>query len=193
MKKILSFTLILVIVLGISACSENNKSKQIETIVENSEAELNVSLDIEDEKMYTMFSEAREFLDINYLPNVPISREDFFENIELNDDYVDVFYGEESTAEEFPDKLIIIKAKEGYVDNIKVSLEKYRDELIKSVEYPEQIPIYDGVVIDSADNYVYFICLAGNLSSIENSEEITSITLDIGSKIKNILDNIIIA
>ena len=125
-----------------------------------------------DEKIEKAFADVKEALQDNYWPNMPVDEVYLAEMFGVNMENVESFYGEVPMISAHVDTLVVLKAKAGCVDAVKADLEARRDAMIAdTMQYPSNIPVIQQTVVGVAGDYVYYICLAGDTTSVQEQGE----------------------
>lgn len=193
MKKVIAFICMTALCAALSACGKDNagSSQQTEsTITENStesaagdiagdgeteegtagsgtEEEADPALVQWSEEMQNVRQAVADALGENYWPDYAITPEmlegTFGISAELYEDYV----GEMPMISTNVDTLIVIKAKEGKVQEVEDALNAYRDRLVDdTMQYPMNLGKIQASRIDVSGNYVSFVQLGADVMDI---------------------------
>ena len=93
----------------------------------------------------------------------------------ISDDMYEEYYGQSPMISANVDTLIVVKAKEDKVSDVKEALDTYRDAMIQdTLQYPSNIPKIQASVIKTYGKYVCFVQLGG--SAVEAEDEETALT-----------------
>lgn len=92
----------------------------------------------------------------------------------ISDDMYEEYYGQSPMISANVDTLIVVKAREDKVSDVKDALAAYRDTMIKdTLQYPSNIPKIQASVVETYGNYVCFVQLGG--SAVEEEDEETAL------------------
>jgi predicted small lipoprotein YifL len=191
MKKFLVLSLALAMVLGMTACGDKTPatpdSEVQDTVTDTVTDEVtdevtdgvtdevvDVPVDevVVDAKIEKAFADVKEALKDNYWPNMPVDATYLSEMFGINMDNVDSFYGEIPMISAHVDTLVVLKAKADCVDAVKADLEARRDAMIAdTMQYPSNIPVIQQTIVGVAGDYVYYICMAGDTTSVQEQGE----------------------
>ena len=94
----------------------------------------------------------------------------------ITEDMYDEFLAEMPDMSAHIDTMIIVKAKDGQVDAVEAALNTYRDGLIANSLYPSHVVKSPASRIEVFDNYVCFVLLGGDTSSVDEQGEEAVIT-----------------
>lgn len=104
----------------------------------------------------------------NYWPDTLLTAEELAERTGISNNMYDDFMAEYQHTEAGIDMMILVKAKEGEVENIERYLNEYRDLLLKIYE---QQPLNEAKVyasrIETIDQYICYIQLGANIAGLE--------------------------
>ena len=188
MKKLVVYLCTGVLVLGLTACgSKNNNNGQ-----ENSnQAESSVAVETPEPTQEPVPTEAPvenntvEITDLttirqavvdvmgeNDWPNTEMPPE-FLEGYGLTADMYDAFFGEMPMISTNVDTLIIIKAKEGHLEEVEAVVNSYRENLVNdTMQYPMNLGKIQASKIETFGNYVCFVQLGADVMDLlEISDE----------------------
>lgn len=109
----------------------------------------------------------------NYFPNMALLPDMLEMQFGITSDMYDDYFAEMPMISANVDTLLIIKAKDGKVEDVEAALEAYRDVQINgALQYPMNIGKVQASRIDQIGNYVCFVQLGGEVSDImENGDE----------------------
>lgn len=89
----------------------------------------------------------------------------------ISDDMYEEYYGQSPMISANVDTLIVVKAKEDRVSDVKDALDTYRDTMIKdTLQYPSNIPKIQASLIETYGKYVCFVQLGGSAVEAEDEE-----------------------
>ncbi|HBN55348.1 MAG TPA: hypothetical protein DD414_01095 [Lachnospiraceae bacterium] len=92
----------------------------------------------------------------------------------ISDDMYEEYYGQSPMISANVDTLIVVKAKEDRVSDVKEALDAYRDAMIQdTLQYPSNIPKIQASLIETFGKYVCFVQLGG--SAVEEEDEETAL------------------
>lgn len=113
-----------------------------------------------------------EILGDNYWPDTLLSAEELAERTGISESMYDDYMAEYQRAEAGIDMMILIKAKEGEIDTIEEYLNDYRNMLLKIYEQqPQNKSKVFASRIEVIDNYVCYVQLGADISSLEDKGE----------------------
>ncbi len=108
----------------------------------------------------------------NYLPNMQMTEEILQDEFGLNADMYDEIVAEMPTIGFHPDRLVIVKPKQGKENEVKQALEKARDELVEgSIQYPMNAAKVSAAKVLESDGYYCFMLLGRSDDLSENEEQ----------------------
>lgn len=99
----------------------------------------------------------------NYWPNTQIYPEILESNFGVSPDMYDDYMGEMPMISANVDTMIIIKAKEDKVDEVKEALDQYHQRMVAdTMQYPMNVGKIQAAHVESMGNYVCFVQLGGD-------------------------------
>lgn len=125
------------------------------------------------EEMAGIKSAILEQVGDNYFPNMALMPDMLEAQFGITADmYVD-YFAEMPMISANVDTLLIIKAKDGKVEDVEAALEAYRDvQVNEALQYPKNIGIVQASRIETIGNYVCFSQLGGDVMDIvDNGDE----------------------
>ncbi len=184
MKKLLSITLCLIMLLSLASCgnkddnaSSNNNSSESSIVSEASKMETpsSVSADTPGEQTASVAAIAdavKAAYAESYIPSMSYSKEEISEKFGLTEDMYDDIIAEGPMISVHVDTFIAVHAKPNKTADVETALNNYRQSLIDNLmQYPmNQIKIQASVV-ESMGDYVFFIMLGEIPTSIEEQGE----------------------
>lgn len=113
----------------------------------------------------------------NYWPDSEIPEEMLGDTFGVSADLYDAYLGEAPMISVNVDTLLIIHAKDGKVEEVENALKAYRDHLVNNtMQYPMNLGKIQASRIDRVGNYVCFVQLGADTSSVEDQGEEAVIT-----------------
>ena len=184
MKKLLSITLCLIMLLSLASCgnkddnaTSNNNSSESSIVSEasNMETPSSVSADTPGEQTASVAAIAdavKAAYAESYIPSMSYSKEEISEKFGLTEDMYDDIIAEGPMISVHVDTFIAVHAKPNKTADVETALNNYRQSLIDNLmQYPmNQIKIQASVV-ESMGDYVFFIMLGEIPTSIEEQGE----------------------
>lgn len=108
----------------------------------------------------------------DYLPNTEMDQEMFKNEFQVDDSFVEEAYAEMPMIGMHPDRVVIIKAKEGKGADVEKALNTVKDKLIQdSVQYPMNIAKVNAAQVVRNGDYVVFLLVGAINEDIDASEE----------------------
>ncbi len=108
----------------------------------------------------------------NYLPNMQMTEEILQDEFGLKADMYDEIVAEMPTIGFHPDRLIIVKPKQGKENEVKQALEKARETLVEgSIQYPMNAAKVSAAKVLEGDGYYCFMLLGRSDDLSENEEQ----------------------
>lgn len=131
----------------------------------------------------------------NYLPNMEIPKEDLETQFGITSDMYDEIVAEMPTIGFHPDRLIIVKAKEGKAEDIENAFKNAKNLLTENnTQYPQNLAKINAAKILRNGDYVCFMLLGKPNESGENDESAVQFAEDqvnIGVKeFENFFENV---
>lgn len=172
-KKVLCLLMAAVVTLAAGGCgkdSNNGNNHLGNTGMPGSEAEGGFSQDI---TMEEVRSAVVDVLAENYWPDTSIDATSLEEIYGIKPDMYEDYLAECPMISVNVDTLIVIKAKADQVENVKNTLEEYRERNIsENMNYPMNLGKIQASRIEVFDNYVCFVQLgADTTAAMDVSEE----------------------
>lgn len=112
----------------------------------------------------------------NYWPAMALDAQMLSDMCGITEDMYDDFLAEMPMMSAHIDTMIIIKAKDGQVEAVEEAMNTYRDGLVENSLYPSHVAKSQASRIEVFDNYVCFVLLGGDTSSVEEQGEEAIIT-----------------
>lgn len=113
----------------------------------------------------------------NYWPDSEIPEEMLGDTFGVSADLYDAYLGEAPMISVNVDTLLIIHAKDGKVEDVENALNAYRDHLVNNtMQYPMNLGKIQASRIDRVGNYVCFVQLGADTSSVEDQGDEAVIT-----------------
>lgn len=112
----------------------------------------------------------------NYWPSMALDAQMLSDMCGITEDMYDDFLAEMPMMSAHIDTMIIIKAKDGQVEAVEEAMNTYRDGLVENSLYPSHVAKSQASRIEVFDNYVCFVLLGGDTSSVEEQGEEAIIT-----------------
>lgn len=112
-------------------------------------------------------------LDTNYFPEMMVPADLMEVNYGVTADMYDDYFGEVPMMATNIDTLLIVKAKDGKVEDVQNALNAYRDTMLEdTMQYPMNLSKIQGSKIETIDNYVILAMLGGdNMEAMEEGDE----------------------
>lgn len=112
-----------------------------------------------------------EVLGDNYWPSMILEPELLEGNFGLTSDLYDDYLAEMPMISTNVDTLLIIRAKDGKVEDVEAALNQYRENLVNdTMQYPQNLSKIQASRIETIGNYVCFVQLGGNAIEAEDEE-----------------------
>ncbi|MCM1064659.1 MAG: DUF4358 domain-containing protein [Eubacterium sp.] len=106
----------------------------------------------------------------DYFPNMPLMPDMLEAQFGITSDMYDDYFAEMPMISANVDTLLIIKAKDGKVEDVEAALEAYRDVQINgTMQYPANVGIVQASRIETIGNYVCFSQLGGDVMDLMDS------------------------
>lgn len=144
------------------------------------------------ETLDSVFAAVKDALGEDYHPQMPLDAQLLSDLYGVDVSNVEAMYGEVPMISANIDSFVALKATEGKVDAVKGDLENYlANQQSNAFQYPINIPVIQNAEVYVVGDYVFYICLAGDLDGIaENGDEaIANQTIETVAKVKEIIDN----
>lgn len=115
------------------------------------------------QEMEKLKSAAAEALGENYWPDMAVDPELLEMLFRVTPDMYEDYMGEMPMMSAHVDKLVIVKAKEGKVDEVREALEAYRDaQIADTMQYPMNLGKIQASRVEVVGSYVIFAMLGGD-------------------------------
>ena len=170
-KKVSLASLILACGIIATGCGDDkteNTNEPVDNNVEQTESESTENSEISPasilEKIKAAYGE-------DYLPNVPLDEEMVKETFKLDLGLVEEYVAEMPMIGAHPDKVLIVKAKDGKVEDVVAQLEAARTDMIENgLHYPMNLEKVQSAKVVSKGNYAAFL-LVGSANNMSDDEE----------------------
>lgn len=168
-KKVSLASLILACGLIATGCGDDqteNTNSSTENNIEQSQTE-NIDISVASilDKIKAAYGE-------DYLPNMPIEEEMLKETFKLDLELVEEYVAEMPMIGFHPDKVLIVKAKDGKIDDVVAQLEAARTEIIENgMTYPANMEKLQSSKVVSKGNYAAFLMVGSSNNMSEDPEE----------------------
>ena len=129
-----------------------------------------------DVSMADLKAAVTDILGENYWPAMALDAQMLSDMCGITEDMYDDFLAEMTMMSAHIDTMIIVKAKEGQVEAVEEALNTYRDSLVENSLYPSHVAKSQASRIEVFDNYVCFVLLGGDTTSVEEQGEEAVIT-----------------
>ncbi len=149
----------------------------------DSEADVSATIDNIHKAVKEMFGE-------NYIPDFEFDETMIEEQFGIKAEWYDGIIAEGPMIRVNVEKLIVAHATEGHFEDLYNALTAYQESIQADLrQYPINLPKIQGSVVDSQDNYVFFIMLGSSENEDENAaiEECREINEQVATKIKDTL------
>ncbi len=174
MKKLFLLLPIVIFLCGCSSIFYSNSSGE-DYMEEEVESANTTNVD----STYSLSPSMREirstvinFLGDNYWPNTLYSSEEFAERTGISEDMYDSFLAEYEHTEAGTDLMILIEAKENYLESVEDRLNDYRELLLRIYEQqPQNHAKVAASRIETIDNYVCFVQLGADITRLKDKGE----------------------
>ncbi len=183
MKKLTAVLLGVVLSVSVVACGNNSDNNTESTGTESTgtEATNNAGNDsmenvFKDVAMADLKTAVTDVLGENYWPQMALDAEMLSSMCGISADMYDDFLAEMPMMSAHIDTMIIIKAKDGQVEAVEEALNTYRDSLVENSLYPSHVAKSQASRIEVFGNYVCFILLGGDTTSVEEQGDEAIIT-----------------
>ena len=185
MKKLTAVLLGVVLSVSLIACGGNNDNNTeatgTETQATGTENTNGTSADtmdnvFKDVPMSDLKTAVTGILGENYWPQMALDAEMLSSVCGISADMYDDFLAEMPMMSAHIDTMIIIKAKDGQVEAVEEALNTYRDSLVENSLYPSHVAKSQASRIEVFGNYVCFILLGGDTTSVEEQGDEATIT-----------------
>ena len=173
MKKVSLASLILACGLIATGCggddNKENTNNPTGNNVEQSQTENAENYDI---SVTAILDKVKAAFGEDYLPNMPIEEEMVKETFKLDLGLVEEYVAEMPMNSFHPDKVLIVKAKEGKIDEVVAQLEATKTEMIENgTFYPANLEKVQSIKVVSKGNYAAFFMVGSSNNMSEDPEE----------------------
>ena len=122
------------------------------------------------EEMESIKAAVMDELGDNYFPNMPLMPDMLEAQFGISADMYDDYFAEMPMISANVDTLLIIKAKDGNVEDVEAALGAYRDVQINgTMQYPKNLGVVQASRIETIGNYVCFSQLGGDTMDLMDS------------------------
>lgn len=122
------------------------------------------------EEMAEIKAAILEQLGDNYFPNMALMPDMLEAQFGITADMYDDYFAEMPMISANVDTLLIIRAKDGKVEDVEAALEAYRDVQVNdALQYPKNVGVVQGSRIEKIGNYVCFSQLGGDTMDLMDS------------------------
>lgn len=171
-KKVSLASLILACGIIATGCGDDNTENTNEPAENNVEQTQTENKENSDINLASILEQIKAAYGEDYLPNTPLDEEMVKQTFNLDLELVEEFVAEMPMIGFHPDKVLIVKAKEGKIDDVVAQLEAARTELIEnSMTYPANIEKIQSTKVVSNDNYAAFLLVGSSENMLEDEEE----------------------
>ena len=137
----------------------------------------------------------KDLLGDNYWPEVDLTKEELASKTGITEDmYVD-FLAEKQSLDSHIDTMIIIHAKEDYVEAVEQAMEKYRSKIIEeNYKYPQNLGKARASRMEIIDDYVCFVQLGADTTAVadKGSDAVTAYCLEENERALYVLEKAIL-
>ncbi len=170
-KKVSLASLILAFGLIATGCGDDKQENTNNSAGDNVEQNQVDNTENGDITVVSILDKIKAAYGEEYLPNTPITEEMLQEMFKLDLGLVEDYAAEMPMIGFHPDRVIILKAKEGKVDELVAQLEAARTEMIgNGMTYPANIEKIQSAKVVSKGDYVAFL-LVGSAENMSEDEE----------------------
>jgi hypothetical protein len=164
-KKLLALTMMAALGFSVTACTNNGKQEVTQEATESTSAGYR-----SDVSCAELEAAVADVLGDNYWPQTEFPGvEDLGITADMYEDYI---YKVPMISTNV-DTLIIVKASQGHLEDVKKALNTYRDNLIgDTLQYPMNIPKIQNSVIAEYGDYVAFIQLGAEEAMLASDEAV---------------------
>ena len=171
-KKVSLASLILACGLIATGCGDANKENANDSAENNIEQNQSESLENSNISVASILDEVKAAYGEDYLPNMPMEEEMLKETFKLDLELVEEYVAEMPMIGFHPDKVLIVKAKEGKIDDVVAQLEAARTEMIENaMTYPANIEKLQSTKVVSKGNFAAFFMVGSSNNMSEDPEE----------------------
>ena len=170
-KKVSLASLILACGIIATGCGDDkteNTNEPVDNNVEQTESESTENSEI---SVASILDKIKAAYGEDYLPNVPLDEEMVKETFKLDLGLVEEYVAEMPMIGVHPDKVLIVKAKDGKVEDVVAQLEAARTDMIENgLHYPMNLEKVQSAKVVSKGNYAAFL-LVGSANNMSDDEE----------------------
>ena len=170
-KKVSLASLILACGIIATGCGDDkteNTNEPVDNNVEQTESESTENSEI---SVASILDKIKAAYGEDYLPNVPLDEEMVKETFKLDLGLVEEYVAEMPMIGVHPDKVLIVKAKDGKVEDVVAQLEAARTDMIENgLNYPMNLEKVQSAKVVSKGNYAAFL-LVGSANNMSDDEE----------------------
>ena len=173
MKKVSLASLILACGLIATGCGgDDNKETTNDTTGNNVEQSQTENAENYDISVTAILDKVKAAFGEDYLPNMPIEEEMVKEIFKLDLGLVEEYVAEMPMIGFHPDKVLIVKAKEGKIDEVVAQLEAAKTEMVENgINYPANLEKVQSTKVVSKGNYAAFFMVGSSNNMSEDPEE----------------------
>ena len=173
MKKVSLASLILACGLIATGCGgDDNKETTNDTTGNNVEQSQTENAENYDISVTAILDKVKAAFGEDYLPNMPIEEEMVKETFKLDLGLVEEYVAEMPMNSFHPDKVLIVKAKEGKIDEVVAQLEATKTEMIENgTFYPANLEKVQSIKVVSKGDYAAFFMVGSSNNMSEDPEE----------------------
>ena len=173
MKKVSLASLILACGLIATGCGgDDNKETTNDTTGNNVEQSQTENAENYDISVTAILDKVKAAFGGDYLPNMPIEEEMVKETFKLDLGLVEEYVAEMPMIGFHPDKVLIVKAKEGKIDEVVAQLEAAKTEMVENgINYPANLEKVQSTKVVSKGNYAAFFMVGSSNNMSEDPEE----------------------
>ena len=183
-KKLACMLLMSALALSVTACGGKQDNGAASTTQESSVAATEetatpapVSAADADKALKNAKKAVEDALGDNYWPDSEIPEEMLDGTYGVSADLYDAYLGESPMISVNVDTLLIIHAKDGKVEDVENALNAYRDHLVNdTMQYPMNLGKIQASQIERIGDYVCFVQLGADTSSVEEQGDEAVIT-----------------
>ena len=115
-----------------------------------------------------LVKEVSKVIGENYFPDMQIEDDYLEQQTGLTNSLYDEFAGEMAKINTNVDTIIIVKAKEGKIEEVEQKLSEYRDRLLNNtMQYQTNTGKIQASRIEQIDSYICFVQLGGDTKKVE--------------------------
>ena len=172
MKKVSLASLILACGLIATGCGGDDNKDNANNPAENNIENQTENVEKNEISVTSILDKVKAAYGEDYLPNTPIEEEMIKETFKLDLGLVDEYAAEMPMIGFHPDKVLIVKAKEGKIDEVVAQLEAARTEMVENgLNYPANLEKVQSTKVVSKGNYAAFFMVGSANNMSEDPEE----------------------